>query len=89
MAFSIWVGLSKFGVNDGQHGEFSVYNDLKLSKADDGGRVFLASMASMSILTRQFVNGEGHGDSVMLQIHHDPTESRLDDQRVKSRGRAI
>lgn len=65
------------------------YNDFKLSKANDGGRVFLASVASMSLLTRQFVNGEGHGNSVMLQIHHDPTESRLDDQRVESRGRVI
>lgn len=48
MAFSIWLGLVTFDVNDEQHSAFSVYNDLKLSKADDGGRVFLASVASVN-----------------------------------------
>lgn len=64
---------------------FSVNNDLKVSN-DDEGRVFLASVTSMSLLTGQFVNGEEHGDSVTLQIHHHLMESRLDDQRVERRG---
>lgn len=43
----------------------------------------------LSLLTGQFVNGEEHGDSVTLQIHHHLMESRLDDQRVERRGRGI
>lgn len=43
----------------------------------------------LSLLTGQFVNGERCGDSVTFQIHHDPWESWLDDQRVESRGRAL
>lgn len=43
----------------------------------------------LSLLTGQFVNGEEHGDSVMLQIHHNLMESRLVDQRVERRGRGI
>lgn len=35
------------------------------------------------LLTGQFVNGEEHGDSVTLQIHHHLMESRLDEERSR------